>query len=1628
MIQEVNSDRQAVMMILDALLILMFSAMGSFAQTINWEKLDMDEAFGYTSTVDGANNVITVAAGPSEFQSTSLHVRKYDEAGNLLFETSIDAEDLNAGQTDNALPYQVETDGDNNIIIGGVNTIINTSTSSSCFTPPCYFPTAAKIWKLDADGNVIFNKTLLGHSNGFQQLMVDDDFIEVDADGNIYYAGRGEITDTGGETAFGTILVKLAPDGTTVFTDVEDIVGSGNTIGRGFMALGSDFVAIANSTTSDEELTAWDGSGNVLWNITLSSSIDAFRSIAVDESTNDTYILAETFPPDPIVIKVNSDGDVEFTEIYDLGEGTVVNGLGFTGGDTLAFGATTWSDLGNSSTFYATLVSKSDGSILVENTYTLSENLSRIRDFETNSDKGEYFAAVNSTNNGGVPSEGTVHAYYADGSEWHAVNPNSRVRSLAFGLTDEVYITTDNIWDLYQYINSNPCSGFLAEITNFEDELCPGDCNGEATVEAIGGQSPYNYEWSDPGSQMTPTATGLCDGSYTVTITDDNDCTATATVAIGTTGDISAPTTVDQNESCEAACDGVVTVNPTGGSSPYTFLWNDPAGQMTQTASNLCPGIYIVTVTDANGCTGIGTAQIQEGPQPTTPTFTFDTELCLDDDPIDLPPNSNNGISGSWSGTGVTPNTFDPATAGIGSHDITFTPDIGQCAATVSITMIVEDCVCQNPPTANAGADQTLCAGANLIIQLNGEITNVGSATWTTSGSGSFDDSTALDADYTPSQDDKDNGSVTLTLTTADPDGTGPCLPASDEVVMVLNFQPAIDDYADTSACFEHELPPYQGTLSPNVGYFDGAGGTGNSYEPGDLIIENTTMYVYDETDEGCVDEDTFEITINEVVASASVINNESCAGDCDGQATASGGTDYLWSDGQTTATAFGLCAGSYEVTVSDTNGCSDVESISIMPGAEVIASVAVENNESCAGDCDGQATASGGADYLWSDGQTTATATGLCAGTFEVTVSDASGCSDVVSVVIDGGSSILTPSFSFTTQFCEDDSLFSLPTISDNGITGDWSGPGVTNNIFNPETAGVGSWEVTFTPETAQCASVAFVTMVVEDCACQNPAVVDAGDDQSHCADTTLTIQLDGMIEQVSGASWTTDGSGTFNDNEALDALYIPSEEDLDSGFVILTLTTEDPDGSGPCSPASDQLVLEFTFQPSIGNYDDVQACFEYILPAIPGEVTDSASYYTETSGMGDQFIAGDTITESVTLFVYDSTQGGCSDEEMFEITINALSADAGQDTTVQFGTAAILKGSAIGGSGNYEYNWSPDSLILNAQNRETETTALEATQTFMLEVSDVENACVAADEVIVQVEGGALSVNISATSDQICLGEPTLLSATASGGSGQYSYTWTDPDDSLGTGTEIEVIPEENTVYTVLVDDGFTQVTDTFLISVNPLPTVDAGENQFFCFGEENTQHCGNEVAGVFYLWTHSDGETFDSRCAQLKEGSWVLELTDSLGCSDRDTVFVEELDELVVELFADTTVDISGGLPPYDTTFTSTNDTLAVSVIDANGCEAEGTIVSTSIFPVATFNSVEIYPNPVRDRIRIGEMSIKIDRAELLDMHGRTYLKQVSSRREIAIDNLPAGLYILRIWGSEGSVWQGKVIIQK
>ncbi|MFB9098324.1 T9SS type A sorting domain-containing protein [Flavobacterium jumunjinense] len=162
----------------------------------------------------------------------------------------------------------------------------------------------------------------------------------------------------------------------------------------------------------------------------------------------------------------------------------------------------------------------------------------------------------------------------------------------------------------------------------------------------------------------------------------------------------------------------------------------------------------------------------------------------------------------------------------------------------------------------------------------------------------------------------------------------------------------------------------------------------------------------------GCTD--TASITITEptaLVASAIADNNVSCNGGSNGGATASatGGTapyTYAWSNGATTASITGIVAGTYTCTITDANGCTDMASITITEPTAVVASAITDNNASCNGGSNGEATASatGGTapyTYAWSNGATTASITGIVAGTYTCTITDANGCTDIASITI---------------------------------------------------------------------------------------------------------------------------------------------------------------------------------------------------------------------------------------------------------------------------------------------------------------------------------------------------------------------------------------------------------------------------------------------------------------------------------------------------------------------------------------------------------------------------------------------------------------------------------------------------
>ena len=148
-------------------------------------------------------------------------------------------------------------------------------------------------------------------------------------------------------------------------------------------------------------------------------------------------------------------------------------------------------------------------------------------------------------------------------------------------------------------------------IINSIDAIC-GLSNGEVSVSVSGGTGAYTFLWDDPGSSVTDTITGLPAATYNVTVTDANGCTQTASVIINDMGSVSVSAIIDSNVSCNGSCDGQVTVSLTGGVAPFTYLWNDPGSQTNSSATGLCAGTIIVTVTDSNSCLTIDSVTITE--------------------------------------------------------------------------------------------------------------------------------------------------------------------------------------------------------------------------------------------------------------------------------------------------------------------------------------------------------------------------------------------------------------------------------------------------------------------------------------------------------------------------------------------------------------------------------------------------------------------------------------------------------------------------------------------------------------------------------------------------------------------------------------------------------------------------------------------------------------------------------------------------------------------------------------------------------------------------------------------------------------------------------------------------------
>jgi len=580
------------------------------------------------------------------------------------------------------------------------------------------------------------------------------------------------------------------------------------------------------------------------------------------------------------------------------------------------------------------------------------------------------------------------------------------------GLSANTYMVTltDAIGcvDTGSYTVINQANGLIISAMNVTNEYCG---NGGGAVDAVvsGGALPYNFNWSNGAT--TEDIANVAAGSYSLTVTDGNGCAYVnnATV-INDAGTFQQTYGNAVDEVCSDGS-GSIDINFSGGQTPYSYNWSN--GGTTEDLLGLSAGTYTCTVVDNGGCTI------------TTPSYIVNNNAGgLTFDNVDV----DDEICSNTQG------------------DITLTVSGGQTPYAYAWNTGATTSLINNLSTGTYSATVTDASGC-AINTGNLNLAN-------NSGNLSLDAVTAFDETCNDA-----TGAVNITVS----GNTGP-------LTYAWNTGSNSEDLSNISA------GNYNCTITDSVGCTVYASANVNN-DPGALSVDNTVT-----TDETCGQSDgsvsvvisgnanptnyswsngattqnltaltagNYSVTITDAlgctVSSASniqnntgtlsldnvVLSNEICgngAGAID--LTLSGGATpltYVWSNGATTVDLTNLTAGSYTCTITDNNGCDLIAGTytvnnsagSLSQGASVVTDEICGNGTGAI-----DITISGGTaplTYAWSNAATTEDLNSLSAGTYDCTVTDASGCALTFSEVVSNNAGGLAVNANVTDENCTD-------------------------------------------------------------------------------------------------------------------------------------------------------------------------------------------------------------------------------------------------------------------------------------------------------------------------------------------------------------------------------------------------------------------------------------------------------------------------------------------------------------------------------------------------------------------------------------------------------------------------------
>ncbi|MBV6443396.1 MAG: hypothetical protein EPGJADBJ_05135 [Saprospiraceae bacterium] len=973
-------------------------------------------------------------------------------------------------------------------------------------------------------------------------------------------------------------------------------------------------------------------------------------------------------------------------------------------------------------------------------------------------------------------------------------------------------------------------------------EIC-GLQNGGIDLTVSGGQAPYTFAWSN--NTGNEDLNGVAEGAYTVTVTGANACTATATATVpGNSISFSLAATTAPNTICGASNGSVdLSVTPAG---IYTFSWSNNA--VTEDLNGLVGGNYAVTVSAGGTCTGEASFTVGDNTLSPAIAEVVSPAFCA---------KSNGGIDLSVSG-GEAPYTFAWSNAAAsedldnipaGNYSVTVTGANG-CSSVDAFT--VPDNVIA-PGVSGVVTPNTSCATPNGAVSLDVTPPDIYTFDWSNT-SNAQNLTNIAPGDYTVTV--SSGGDCTAIASFVVPDET--------DAVLLSGTPNDVLCYGDLSGSIDVTVnggvAPYQFNWSPAI--------AGNPEDPANLTAGNYAVTVTDAA--GCKATATYTVAQPaadlQIACSATASVTAPGLTDGAGQVNVAGGTaPYTidWSPGGSPTTAApgifnidDLGTGTYDVTVTDANGCSTICDFT----------VSLINCNTAVG------TMSDAALSLCGPG---------CLTAFYNPAGQFLDPNDVLQFVLHEGSGaqiVNEIARNTTAKFCFDPALMTYgTTYYISAVAGNNDGSGNVD---------LGDY----------CAVVSAGTPIVFK---EKPVAAIAPPATLSCAleQTPLTgsVNLPGSTFQ-----WSASGGGSIVGNPAQAVITVNA-----AGQYTLIVTRNG------CADTAAVTVNDISNQPKaaiLASPGDLLDCTidEIILS---GTIEGTTAPNTVWILNGAFYSGGNPVpidAPGVYEFIVLDTLTSCSDTATITINENLayppLFLDPPGLLTCTNKTVTLSGGSPFPG---INFAWAlvtgTDTTVIGNGT----TLAVNAPGVYILIGNDPANSCTNQLSTTVNADVTAPVAEAGPAFSIACYGETGLLDGSGSSGAANLAFQWTSSDGSIvsGANTPAPTIDEPGT-YVLLVTIPANGCTDTDEVVITPkAPLAELDVRQPACYGDKGAivvKQVNGGKPPIRYSLDNGATFTTGNLFTNLVPGTYTLLAIDAEGCSATVSAVIEEgeLLEITVE----------------------------------------------------------------------------------------------------------------------------------